>query len=141
MSYPSVRICLPSDQRAPWVARQSIKLLEAYVPAEVIDDVNLLVSELVTNGVKYATMMDEASIALDAYSNGRALRVEVTNAGAARVANPLTRQSLQTAESGWGLIILTKIASRWGVTTNGETQVWFEIDLESGVAPLSVFAV
>ena len=33
------------------------------------------------------------------------------------------------AESGRGLAFLDALADRWGVVSNGETCVWFELDL------------
>src|SRR6266487_1341717 len=124
--YPSVHVCLPSDSRAAGAARRSMRLLEGYVPEETIEDVNLLVTELVSNSVKHASLMGEQEIQVDANPTERQIRVEVTNPGGAQVANKLPEKA---QESGWGLLLVTKVASRWGVVTNGRTQVWFEIDL------------
>jgi two-component sensor histidine kinase len=124
--YPSVHVCLPSDFRAAGAARQSLRSLESYVPSETVQDLNLLVSELVTNSVKHSPHLHDQAIEIDANPTDRGIRVEVTNPGGAELSNKVRPR---TSESGWGLLLVTKIASRWGVTTNGETQIWFEIDL------------
>ena len=124
--YPSIHVCLPSDFRAAHAARQSLNALESYVPDETIQDVNLLVSELVTNSVKHASLMSDDAIEVDANPTQDGIRVEVTNPGRGELTNKVQRRN---AESGWGLLLVTKIASRWGVTTNGSTLIWFEIDL------------
>ena len=51
ITFPSVHVCLPSDFRAAGAARESLRSLEQYVPNETIQDLNLLVSELVSNSV------------------------------------------------------------------------------------------
>ena len=125
-TYPSLHVCLPSDSRAARAARQSLRLLESYVPDETIEDVNLLVSELVSNSVKHASLMDDQVIQVDANPTDQGIRVEVTNPGGAQLANRLPDKA---EESGWGLLLVTKIATRWGIATNGRTLIWFEIDL------------
>jgi len=124
--YPSVHICLPSDFRAARAARQSMRSLEGYVPSEMIQDLNLLVSELVTNSVKHGSLVRDQAIEIDANPTGHGIRIEVSNPGRAELTNSI---ELRPRESGWGLLLVTKIASRWGVTTNGSTMIWFEIDL------------
>jgi anti-sigma regulatory factor (Ser/Thr protein kinase) len=103
-----------------------MRLLESYLPDETIEDVNLLVSELVTNCVKHASAMHDQEIYVDANPTDRGIRVEVTNPGTAQLANRLPEKA---EDSGWGLLLVTKVASRWGIVTNGRTLIWFEIDL------------
>jgi two-component sensor histidine kinase len=128
IAYPSVHVCLPSDFRAAHAARQSLRSLEPYVPPETVQDLNLLVSELVTNGVKHAPTMQDKAIEVDANPTTRGIRVEVTNPGRAEFA---TKFAARPNESGWGLLLVTRIASRWGVVTDDATHVWFELDLSN----------
>src|SRR5205823_5117551 len=99
---------------------------EGYLPEATIEDVNLLVTELVSNSVKHASFTQGQEIQIDANPTEHVIRVEVTNPGDAQLSNRLPEKA---QESGWGLMLVTKIASRWGIATNGRTQVWFEIDL------------
>ena len=34
-------------------------------------------------------------------------------------------------EGGWGLVLVDRLATRWGVTTNDHTCVWAEFDLRA----------
>jgi len=131
---PSVHVSLPSDGRAAGAARRSLRALEDYVPDNAIDDMNLLVSELVSNSVKHASLSPGEEIHVDAEPTGGAIRVAVTNPGRAELTNKVGHRA---AESGWGLLILTQIASRWGVSTEGSTSVWFEIDMSGDNAKIS----
>lgn len=133
--YPSVHVSLPSDNRAARAARQSLRLLDGYIPEATIEDVNLLVTELVSNSVKHASLNRDQEIDIDANPTERGIRVEVTNPGGAQLANRLPEKA---QESGWGLMLVTKIASRWGIVTNGRTLIWFEIDL--GMKPFVLSA-
>lgn len=85
-------------------------------------DVVLLVSELVTNAVRYAGGATELRIDV----KGRAVRVEVAD-GDATPARPLPPDPW--ASSGRGLFIVEKLAGTWGQAggTNGGKVVWFEV--------------
>jgi anti-sigma regulatory factor (Ser/Thr protein kinase) len=86
---------------------------------ERLEDVKLLVSELVTNGVRHAN--GRGPITLDLRINGN-VRCAVTDHGP----GPATREDL-TGHGGWGLKLVERLASRWGLTRSREaTQVWFE---------------
>ncbi|MGZ4242556.1 MAG: ATP-binding protein, partial [Actinomycetota bacterium] len=102
VAYPSLTVELPSDARAARAARQSIRSLEPYVEQDVVEDVNLLVSELVTNSVRYGTVRSKKGICLDARPTAHGIRVEIRNVGGAMLANRLPHNP--SPESGWGLV-------------------------------------
>ena len=82
----------------------------------------LLVSELVSNSVKYGG--DGAvTLQVDAPSAGR-VRVEVVDQGVGFV--PVARNRPVTEVGGWGLHLVQTLANRWGVY-EGSTHVWFEV--------------
>ena len=86
-------------------------------------DVKLLVSELITNSVKYG---GRGAISLQIEADGpRKLRVEVVDQGAGFV--PVARDRPKTEVGGWGLHLVQTLSKRWGVY-EGSTHVWFEID-------------
>ena len=82
----------------------------------------LLVSELITNSVKYgcskAVMLEVIRV-----EDGR-LRVEVVDDGGGFV--PVARDRPATEVGGWGLHLVQSLADRWGVAGEA-SRVWFEI--------------
>jgi anti-sigma regulatory factor (Ser/Thr protein kinase) len=114
---------IPRDPTAPAAARRAVESLEGTVAEDVIPDVRLLVSELVTNSVKYG---GEGALALHIDARGpRRLRAEVIDQGAGFV--PVARDRPATDVGGWGLHLVQTLSNRWGVH-EGSTHVWFEID-------------
>jgi anti-sigma regulatory factor (Ser/Thr protein kinase) len=111
------------DHLAPAVARRAVERLEGRVDDDLIPQVKLLVSELVTNSVKYG---GEGSITLkvDADRPGK-VRAEVIDQGLGFI--PVARDRPATEAGGWGLHLVQTLANRWGVH-EGSTHVWFEIE-------------
>ena len=56
------------------------------------------------------------------------VRVEVGDRGRGFVADHVEMPGPES-ESGRGLAFLDALATRWGVIRNGESCVWFELDL------------
>ena len=111
------------DPTAPSEARRAIERLEGKIAPDVAPDVKLLVSELITNSVKYGGN-GEVTLRIDTASP-RKLRIEVIDQGAGFV--PVARNRPATEVGGWGLHLVQTLADRWGVYA-GSTHVWFEID-------------
>jgi serine phosphatase RsbU (regulator of sigma subunit)/anti-sigma regulatory factor (Ser/Thr protein kinase) len=89
---------------------------------ELTDSVELLVSEVVTNAVRYA----ERPITL------RLLRTDVLRCevGDDVPQLPRLRQARATDEGGRGLYLVNRLARRWGATRlSGGKVVWFELGL------------
>jgi anti-sigma regulatory factor (Ser/Thr protein kinase) len=114
---------IPRDPTAPGEARRAIERIGDRIAPEVVPDVKLLVSELITNSVKYGGD-GEVTLRVDARSP-RKLRVEVIDQGAGFV--PVARNRPATEVGGWGLHLVQTLSDRWGVY-EGSTHVWFEID-------------
>jgi anti-sigma regulatory factor (Ser/Thr protein kinase) len=111
---------IPRDAKAPWHARRAVEQLP--VDDDVKPDVMLLVSELVTNSVKYG---EHGNLKLQIESEGpRHLRVEVVDQGGGFV--PTVRDRPLGEPGGWGLHLVEALTDRWGVY-EGSTHVWFEI--------------
>ena len=118
----SVSFEIPRDPTAPGLARDAIERSGDLAP-DVVPDVKLLVSELITNSVKYG---GDGAVTLKVDAAGpRRLRVEVTDQGAGFV--PVARNRPATEVGGWGLHLVQTLSDRWGVY-EGSTHVWFEID-------------
>ena len=122
---------LTSDPRSVAVARHAVEELAGLAPEERAD-VALLISELVTNSVRHGA---EAGDPIDVrgYASAEVVRVEVrdTGAGFARPRQPCPRFD-DDEPGGWGLLLVDRLADRWGVARAGGTSVWFEIDRTGG---------
>jgi anti-sigma regulatory factor (Ser/Thr protein kinase) len=118
----SLSVDIPRDSRAPALARRAIEQLSEQVSPELVPDVKLLVSELITNSVKYGGE-GEVTLRIAAECHGK-LRIEVVDQGSGFVPRARTRPA--TEVGGWGLHLVETLAERWGVR-EGSTNVWFEI--------------
>ena len=112
---------LPRDDRAPALARRALAATAADVDPGLVEDARLIVSELVTNSVRYGAG-DEVRLRIEADEH-RGLRCEVRDAGSGFV--PRLPEGRRDA-GGWGLQIVNRLADRWGVG-HGSTHVWFEL--------------
>jgi anti-sigma regulatory factor (Ser/Thr protein kinase) len=112
---------LPRDEHAPAVARAALGGFETALDSERFDATRLLVSELVTNAVKYG---GEGPVRMEIAAAGDRLRAEVIDQGNGFAAKSRERDQ----EGGWGLPLVEHLADRWG-TFEGSTHVWFELDL------------
>jgi two-component sensor histidine kinase len=95
---------------------------------DVLSDVTLLVSELVSNSVKYGKGMVGLRVRV---RSSRQVLVEVVDDG--NGFDPSARRSSRFEPGGFGLKLVDAIASRWGVR-DGHTHVWFEIDRSADLA-------
>lgn len=113
-------ITVPRNDRAPALTRDALESVNQELGLRVAD-VRLLVSELVTNSVKYG---GDGPIRLDvSVGNGRA-RAEIIDQGAGF--RPEARDHDLDRIGGWGLHLVDNLADRWG-TFEGSTHVWFEM--------------
>jgi anti-sigma regulatory factor (Ser/Thr protein kinase) len=101
--------------------------LDGRVPAEVLDDVALLVTELVANGVRHGGAGADSALRLLFETRPPALHVEVINPDHAPGAVAKRAPDL-AGGGGLGLHIVERMASRWGVREEPHTTVWFEVD-------------
>lgn len=95
-------------------------LLRDQVDDGLLTDLQLIVSELVTNSVRYGpgeTIEVELAVA-----EGGSITGEVEDHGRGEVA----MREITDEGGGFGLRIVDALASRWGVR-KGSAQVWFEL--------------
>ena len=109
-------------------SRLALAGLEDRLDPNVLFDIRLLVSELVTNCVKHADVGPEESIMLNVDIHDEHVRVSVVDEGPG-FEKPPTPVSEAAAEagSGWGLFLVDQLASDWGVDRNAGATVWFEL--------------
>ncbi|MEU8760421.1 SpoIIE family protein phosphatase [Streptomyces sp. NPDC048659] len=117
---------LPREPRSVGRARELARAqLSAWELDPLVDTVELLVSELVTNALRYG----EGEIRLRLLRD-RTLVCEVWDAG---LVQPRRRRAKDTDEGGRGLQLVGLLSAAWGSrrTPRGKT-VWFELDLPDG---------
>lgn len=120
-------IDLPRALESAATARQAVGELSDQLPEEVLGDVRLLVSELVTNALRHAGLGDDDRIELAVGVTDVAVRVEVTDHG--RGFDPQAIPSDPEVAEGWGLYLVATLSDRWGAESEGgATRVWFELD-------------
>lgn len=108
-------------------ARRALDGLDAHLDAGVFYDASLCVSELVTNAVLHSSIGPDEELQLDVSIDAGRLRVSVTDSGRGFAAP----EALTGDESGWGLFIVDRLSSCWGVDRSEGTRVWFEIGVEA----------
>ena len=125
VSDTEMELRLPSSAQAAGMARQAIYPLRRAAP-DVVEDVLLLVTELVTNSYRHAGVSRDGWIDLHVTARRECVRVEVRDQGPGfQVA---VRMVGADVSGGWGLHLIDHLTNRWGVAHDGCTCVWFEID-------------
>lgn len=112
---------LPSDASAPRLARRFLR--GARCPehhSSVLDDAELLVSELVTNAVVHGAPPVTLAVECDTTSG---MRVRVTD-GSSR--QPLPRSARPADVDGRGMALVDLLSAAWGAEpTERGKEVWF----------------
>jgi anti-sigma regulatory factor (Ser/Thr protein kinase) len=127
----SLRLDLRRDAEAPAIARAAVDAwcpdLEGGQPR--LETLQLLVSEIVTNAVIHSRGPADAPILLIASVAGQKVEVAVIDAGEGFTppARRPPRASDRMTIGGYGLYVVDRAASRWGVDGEGGTRVWFEV--------------
>jgi anti-sigma regulatory factor (Ser/Thr protein kinase) len=124
---------LPSGPLAARTARRYLLSCLADVTPDVVDEVLLLTSELVTNAVLHGS----APVRLQLHRGEATLRVGISDGGGLFAPAPVPAWS-RTAEGGRGLLLVDALANNWGSqdqedASPGKT-VWFELSCESVTA-------
>ncbi len=114
---------LPRSAEAPYLARRALDDLDGRVDASLLPDLRLLVTELITNSVKYG---GDGPVTLQVSATDERVRAEIIDQGVGFTPKERTRELEDVG--GWGLHLVEQLTSEWG-TYEGSTHVWFEIDL------------
>ncbi len=114
---------LPREADAPRDARCALEGFEHGLSPDREDAARLLLTELVTNAVKYGRHGD---LHVELRSSPSAFRAEVVDDGAGFRAQARDTSDLHTP-GGWGLHLVDELSDRWGMH-EGSTHVWFELE-------------
>ncbi len=108
-------------------SRLALAGLEDRLDPNVLFDIRLLVSELVTNAIRHAgAPAGGGEVGLDVSIERESVHVEVADPGSGF--EPAPRDETVMKPGGWGLYLVDRIADRWGVMRNRTNRVWFELD-------------
>jgi anti-sigma regulatory factor (Ser/Thr protein kinase) len=112
------------DRDAPRDARLAIDVQED-LPASVHDDLLIVVTELLTNAIRHSIPIREGRILLTVRRERDAVRVEVRDPGSGFAAGD--QGSAPDREGGYGLLVVDRLSSEWGVIVTDSTLVWSTI--------------
>ena len=113
---------LPPDARAAARARVELERVKRLLAPEAFEDLRLVVTELVTNSVKYGPgqpITVRLSVAADGTVSG-----EVEDQGEPTTPLRVAERTDPLHVGGLGLAMLDRICDDWGVR-EGSTHVWF----------------
>ncbi len=116
---------LVASPQAASAARREVRRLEDDLPSWVLEDAAVIVSELVTNAVRYG----DGRVEVQVWPGPRVLRIEVAD-GSHQLPQLVTPGP--DAEGGRGLQVVGALATRWGVLVDGHKRgkvVWCELDV------------
>ncbi|HEX3316834.1 MAG TPA: ATP-binding protein [Solirubrobacteraceae bacterium] len=111
-------------------ARRALGGLRALVGHRRLADISLLVSELITNGVRHGGAGKRDVLELTVLRDRSRLRVIVTDRGPGFAGRACSRVE-EDQTGGWGLFLVERLADRWGAERRGRTTaVWFDLGFE-----------
>jgi anti-sigma regulatory factor (Ser/Thr protein kinase) len=121
----ALEVCLPLDARAPGAARIVVERLRGRVPASVLEDARLVVSELVANSVCHSGASADAEVVVRVELTGTVVRLEAEDPGRSGVIAPRA----PGLGGGFGLNLVQRLSERWGLerVAAGGTRVWAEL--------------
>lgn len=108
------------------------------LPDQVIRDGTLLTTELVTNSIRHAGLGPDDYIDVAAAWSGTVLLVIVRDSGSAGPPSEIVAGSIRPSpggQSGWGLYLVDKLATRWGTNLEGLAGFWFELEYPRPAGP------
>jgi len=114
---------IDAQPEGPAQARRIIaEELSTVLSASELDDVKLMVSELVTNGIVHGRLeSDDIPVVLDVCVNGE-IRCAVLDNGPG-----FATRVRESGSGGWGLRLVEQLSDRWGMRCSSRrTEVWFE---------------
>jgi len=122
-----LRLDLERNDEAPSLARAAILGFceDRELSPSTLATLVLLTSEIVTNAVIHPDVEPPGLIRVYAQINHETIRIEVSDSGNGFVPHPRHHERL---DGGYGLYLVEKEATRWGVEQAPQTTVWFELE-------------
>lgn len=96
-----------------------------------LDQFVLMVSEVVSNAVRHGSPEADGNIGLRLEGDQDTLRVVVTDGGEDFAFDPGSVEDARNRH--FGLLLVDRLADRWGLSLDGETAVWLEVDTPQAI--------
>ncbi len=128
------RLDFQLQARPESVASVRRTLERAQLPDGLLEDAKLLATEMVTNTLRHARLAPGEPIHVHVEWTRSTVRIFVRG-GSAPIDTPPVVGSIRPnpgAQSGWGLYLVDRMASRWGTNLDGQAGYWFELELPAG---------
>jgi anti-sigma regulatory factor (Ser/Thr protein kinase) len=119
-----VSLDLPGNATAPGRARDALRDIPEL--DAIRDDASLVVSELVTNAVKYSGATDGDRITLSVFVDGDRVTIEVHDPARTDLM-PQVRNLRGQEVGGLGLRLVSRIARRWDTEFRNGRIVWADL--------------
>jgi anti-sigma regulatory factor (Ser/Thr protein kinase) len=113
----------PGPEAVP-AARKALDGLDGLIEQPVWEDLRLLVTELVTNGVRHGS--ERGPVTVSVVAGEEKVRVEVSDGGRG-FSPPDAPMPRADGTGGWGLQLVDRVATTWGVDVDDRTCVWLEL--------------
>lgn len=120
-----IRLSLPRNAHAPAVAREAVRRLAGLLPAEMIADLQLVASELVTGALLDAWEFIAPTLELSVSDHGATLAVRGSSTPQD---DPRSGGFPLSARTGLGLQVVDALASRWWAVREPPAGVVCEFD-------------
>jgi anti-sigma regulatory factor (Ser/Thr protein kinase) len=124
LTSPELTLRLNPGPEAVPAARKALDGLTGMLEKTVWEDCRLLVTELVTNGVRHGSERGPLGVAVTVDDDR--VRVEVSDCGRG-FSPPEAPMPHEDGSGGWGLQLVDRVAAQWGVDVSAGTCVWFEL--------------
>src|SRR6188472_2804099 len=122
------REVFPGGEKAAGHARRVLaRWLADAVPPHRMGDLQLLATEVVANCIRHGRVGEDGRIDLQVDVDGQVVRVEVRDTGIQ--ADPQVRQPDLSGGGGFGMVLVERMSSAWGVAHEPGVVMWFEMDL------------
>jgi anti-sigma regulatory factor (Ser/Thr protein kinase) len=113
----------PGPEAIP-AARKALDGLGGLIERPVWEDLRLLVTELVTNGVRHGSVRGPVTVSV--LAGDAIVHVEVWDCGRG-FSPPAAPMPREDGSGGWGLQLVDRVAATWGVKVGDRTCVWFDL--------------
>ncbi len=129
----SAEICVrtfPAVASSAAAARNLAAQAVADIPADAVEEIRLMVSELASNAIEHAM----TGFRLRIHRSRQEIRVEVTDGGGG---TPAMRSPGRDAPKGRGLQIVNVLSTHWGVERESDSAktVWFTLEFAPTAGP------